>query len=378
MNTLFATKHAPLSTKKKLVSRLVAMLFVFFALVSFARSVSAQELVPEPPPDVPTITGDVSRVHIPQPPASFVHRDIDGWLSVYYDAAAAPRIEPVFEKATQFRDKLASDLGQPLAGKIELRVTRTFEEMAALAPEGAPPPAYAVAVAYPGLRYMMLSLSPPTTRSETPDIEHSFEHELSHIALNDAVAGHHVPLWFNEGLSLWNAHEVFDHVQTMTSAAFSKELMPFKSLDRRFPATKASVAYAQSADFMRFLMKKTDAARFRTLIGRVRDGEDFYSSMGDAYGSAFNKLEYQWREDVARRYPFLLTLLGGGSILWVFGSVLIVVAYVKRKRRSKAILERWEQEEAEQDRQIALVAETPLPPAKLPRVEHEGEWFTLH
>ncbi len=350
----------------------------FLVLAFFARTSLAQT-PHELPPDVPSITTDGALTHIPRPPESFVRREIDGWLNVAYDAAAAPRLEPVLKHATQFRDNFAHSLGQPMMGKVELRVTRSFEEMAALAPDGAPPPAYAVAVAYPGLHYMMLSLAPPTVHAETPDIEASFEHELSHIALFDAVAGKHVPLWFNEGLAMWNAHETWTHVKTMSEASFSKSFMPFSDLDRRFPSDRASIAYAQSADFMRFLMRRTDEARFRALVARVKNGDNFYASMTDTYGSDFRKLEYQWREDVAQRYPFWTTLFAGGSIVWVFGSIAIVIAYVKRKKRQKAILAQWEKEEELEDRQAILAVEDPAPmPTKVPRVEHEGEWYTLH
>ncbi len=359
------------------MTQLFRSLAAFLLLFFLTRAASAQ--TPELPPDVPTMTTDGARTHIPRPPESFVRREVDGWLNVAYDAAAAPRLESVLKHATEIRDHLAHSLGQPLSGRVELRVTRSFEDMAALAPDGAPPPAYAVAVAYPGLHYMMLSLSPPTMQAETPDVEKSFEHELSHIALFDAVAGKHVPLWFNEGLAMWNAHETWSHVSTMSQASFAKTFMPFSDLDRSFPADRASIAYAQSADFMRFLMRRTDEGRFRSLVARVKTGDNFYASMTDAYGSDFRKLEYQWREDVAQRYPFWTTLFAGGSIVWVFGSIAIVVAFVKRRRRSKAILARWEKEEEFEDRVVAAAAEDPPPmPTKVPRVEHEGEWYTLH
>ena len=58
--------------------------------------------------------------------------------------------------------------------------------MAKLAPTGAPPPAYAVGVAYPALRLILLSMVTPD-KWLPPDLDAVYTHELSHVALHEAV-----------------------------------------------------------------------------------------------------------------------------------------------------------------------------------------------
>ncbi len=70
---------------------------------------------------------------------------------------------------------------------------------------------------------------------------------------------------------------------------------------------------------------------------------------------------------------------------------VLVAAYVKRRRRAKATLDRWEREEALMDELMAERSkrvespeiETPeghviRASRSLPMIEHDGDWHTLH
>jgi hypothetical protein len=119
----------------------------------------------------------------------------------------------------------------------------------------------------------------------------------------------------------------------------------------------------------------------------VRDGEAFDRALGDAYGSDARKLEFQWREELSRRFT-IIPVLTGGSLVWVLVIGALVVGYVKRRRRAKATLARWEKEEAALDAAIRAADPVAEPQASfeqvamrgrdLPRVEHDGSWHTLH
>ena len=165
-------------------------------------------------------------------------------------------------------------------------------------------------------------------------------------------------------------------------------------------AVTASVAYAEAADVVRFLVRKQDQQRFVSMIGRVREGQSFNSSMQDAYGLDLASLEYEWREDVAKRYTFWPVLFGG-SIVWVGAIGLFVWGWRRRRKRDKATLARWTKEEAMEDelrRRLREAEENgrvrivfaraqndapddlppPLPEGEVPKIEHEGRWHTLH
>jgi hypothetical protein len=356
-----------------------------------AEATSAKADAPTPllPRDMPVLVS-ASQVTIPRVPASFKTRDL-GWLLLSYPAAAEERVAPIVAEADEFKGLVAERLGQHVLEHVEVRVTPTFGDMTRLAPVGAPPPPYASGVAYSRLHLVLISMLPPHG-ADAVDVGETFKHEMVHIALDDATRGQHVPVWFNEGLAIYLSGEnALSRQQTLMSATFSGRLIPFQDLDRSFPTEQAevNVAYAESADIMRFLMKRTDAIRFSSMIDRVREGEPFDRAAADAYGSDLRKLEFQWVREAEHRYSIIPVLTGGG-VIWVGILGALVAAYVRRRRRSRAILARWEKEEAAEDLARArLAAEatagdaTPLGSlAKRAsvhvKVEHDGGWHTLH
>jgi hypothetical protein len=291
--------------------------------------------------------------------------------------------------ADAIKAELTEALGQPVLERVEVRIAPTVADMARLAPAAAPPPEYASGVAYTGMHFVLLSMLAPRG-AEAVDLDEVFRHELAHVALEDAVGGKRVPVWFNEGLAISLSNELaWARRQTLMSATLSGTLIPLSDLDRSFPRENhdVSIAYAQAADFMQFLQRRSDHARFVSMIDRVKDGQPFDRAIGDAYGSDLRKLEFQWRSDLERRFSIIPVLTGGG-VIWVLVIGTLVAAYVRRRRRTKAILEKWEREEAIEDaiaaRRAAVEAgddALPIRPVSVrvaAKVEHDGHWHTLH
>lgn len=340
------------------------------------------------PRDVPQVAP--SEVTIPPVPTSYITRDL-GWMKLSYAPSASERVASLLEDAASIKTQLAEVLGQPVLGHLEVRITPTFDDMKRLAPIGAPPPSYASGVAYPKLRLVLISMMAPRGADAT-NLDEVFRHELAHIALEDAVLGQHVPAWFNEGLAVGFAGEnTWDRQKVLSTATLNGTLLPLAELDRGFPANHndVNVAYAQSVDFLRFLQARSDRLRFASTIQRVREGQTFDRALGDAYGSDIRKLEFQWRSEIERRYS-LIPVLAGGGILWVGVIGALGWGFVKKRRRAKAILAKWAVEEALEDALLAQrareaedVSDADLArlsmglraPAK---IEHDGNWHTLH
>lgn len=344
------------------------------------------------PHDVPTIVAVAK--DIPPVPTTYVKKDL-GWLQLSYPPSANERVAPIIRDADAVKAQLVEALGQPVLERVEVRIALTTADMARLAPVHAPPPEYASGVAYNGMHFVLISMLQPRG-AEAVDIEETFRHEMAHVALEDAVGGHHVPVWFNEGLAITLSNELaWARRETLMKATLQGTLIPLSDLDRSFPRENhdVSVAYAQAADFMQFLQRRADHARFVSMVERVKDGQPFDRAIADAYGSDLRKLEFQWRSELERRFSIIPALTGGG-IIWVAVIGALVFAYVRRRRRSKAILEKWEREEAIEDAlaaRAAAVADADAqhaPPAVSIRrvsvkvapakVEHDGRWHTLH
>jgi hypothetical protein len=352
------------------------------------------------PADQPRATG--SELKLPPIPPSFNTRD-QGWIHFAYPPSTRERVEPLIHDADKIRAELAVRLGQQVLRKVHVRIARTPGEMSTLAPEGAPYPKYASGVAYSEIGLVLLTLT-PVHPNALDDVGEVFRHELAHIALGDAVGeSNRVPHWFNEGLAVHLSGESsLLRLRTLWSATLSGRLIPLERLDATFPAdaVAADLAYAEAADVVRFLLRQQERERFPRLIERVHDGQSFATALRDAYGLDFVSLEYEWREEIARKYSFWPVLFSG-TIIWFGVLGLFVLAWQKRRRKSKRTLEQWAREEARAAQgppaativpRVHIVlpgqqaADPPeLPPipnapieTEVPKVEHEGQWHTLH
>jgi hypothetical protein len=285
--------------------------------------------------------------------------------------------------------------------------------MSTLAPENAPYPPYASGVAYGNLGLILITLESPQP-NQRHDIVETFKHELSHLALHDAVKGRAIPRWFNEGFAVFVSGEsALGRLQTLWTATVSKNLIPLKKLEQDFPADAqaASIAYAEAADIVRYLVRRQERYRFDALVKHLAQGEDFERSLRLAYDIDPTTLETEWREDAAKRYTYW-PIITSTVVLWAGIVGLFFVAYYRKKRRDRDVLERWRNEEAREDareaarrllfehaleqassqpeQRVHIVVANPSQPfapkppkatdvaADVPTIEHDGTIHTLH
>ncbi|HKO46694.1 MAG TPA: peptidase MA family metallohydrolase [Polyangiaceae bacterium] len=357
---------------------------------------------------LPSSVADAPRVgrgvlRMPATPAGFNSYDA-GWVRFIYHPSSRERVQPLIAQAEAVRHDLTERLGFPVLSEVRVQIARTPGEMATFAPSGAPYPEYAAGVAYSELGLVLLSLTPIHAGQEAQDLAEVFRHELAHVALHDALNGQDVPRWFNEGFAVFASGESsFGRMKTLAMSTVGGSLIPLHELERSFPndETKAQVAYAEAVDVVRFLVRREDVHRFRTLVSELREGKPFDQAVLDAYAIDLATLELEWRDDASRRYTFVPILLSG-TFFWIVALALAVWAWRRRKRRDKLTLQRWAREEAVEDLQrarlalrteaarvhIVLAKNAEIPVAQMaasaasevevPVVEHDGSWHTLH
>ena len=351
-----------------------------------------------PPVDAPRVRR--GQIRMPQVASGFGTYD-GGWIKFTFHPSVRERIEPLIAEADRVRQDLADRLGQPVLKSVRVDIARTAGEMETLTPAGAPYPTYAEGVAYSSLGLVLLTLNPRYANANY-DLKQVFRHELAHVALHDAVGEADVPRWFNEGFAVLASGETsFDRMWELYTATLADRLIPLSEVERSFPSdeTKASVAYAEAVNVVRFLVRREEAHRFRSLIQNLREGNDLDHATRHAYAIDLKTLEHEWREDVAKRYTFWPVLFSGTAV-WAFALGLFVIGWRKRRKRARVTLERWARDEARDDamrrlREEARVhivlspspqaVQTPVPiphtvpePVEVPRVQHDGEWHTLH
>lgn len=325
---------------------------------------------------------------LPPLPPHYVTKDL-GWMELSYPPVASERVESILANANAWKAQLDDAFSQPVLAHVTVRIAPTFADMARLAPEDAPPPGYASGVAYHGRHLVLLTMMSPKG-PEATDLDETLRHELAHVALEDAVGGKHVPVWFNEGLAIWlSGEEPWSRTRILAQATMQDRLIPLSELDRSMPPNPfdVNIAYAESADFTAFLLRKSDRLRFTSMIERVREGQAFDQAVKEAYNADLRKLELEWHHKLERNFSVVPILLGG-SLIWIGAMVLVVFAWAKRKKRTQAILARWEREEALEDARLAKLAAAASEPeedaAVSPvlkvtlKIEQNGDWHTLH
>jgi hypothetical protein len=241
-----------------------------------------------------------------------------------------------------------------------------------------------VGVAYPRASLIFVAKRTPDAM-EAPDLETVLAHELAHVALGRATAHADVPRWLAEGLAIHQSGErLLERAHTLWKARQDGTLLSLRSIRQGFPASaeRAAIAYAESADVVAYLLRE-DPRKIQRLATLLRDGHRFDESLDASYFVREETLETEWRAALAKRHVAVPFAVGGG-LFWLAATVLLVLAWMRRRRRAKAILRSWAAQEAATAKppEALLSVEWKVPPTArdpgVPTVEHEGRQHTLH
>ncbi|HEX6245539.1 MAG TPA: peptidase MA family metallohydrolase, partial [Polyangiales bacterium] len=245
-----------------------------------AASASAQL---EPPFDLNPTTQEPAQ--LPRVPQDFIARQVQQ-VTLSYHPQTQAIAERLAAKLPGLLRKVADELRISPQQAVDVRVARGPREMARLAPVGAPPPDYAVGVAYPALGLVILSVVDPQSWFP-PNLDHVLTHELSHVLLHRAVGGRPLPLWFVEGFAVHQAGEQrLGRIQTLWEAAVLDDVLSSHELSHHFPSrpNQVNLAYAESADLVEHLLRgERDRARLGELLIAVKAGQSFEQALLSAY-----------------------------------------------------------------------------------------------
>jgi hypothetical protein len=240
---------------------------------------------------------------------------------------------------------MVADLGVAPPAPMEVFLLRHVGDVRRLALAGGGVPRWAVGIAETGRgRILLANVDENGARQ---DLAAVLAHEYSHLALAHATSGRDLPLWFVEGYARMLAHEwSLSRTGALASLAFGGQAIRLSDLADRFPSApgQVAVAYAESADFVNYLLAEHGRQRFRDLLRGLREGLPFERAVLSAYERGIRTLEADWYRRLRLRY-FWVPLLSSGSLLWLAGASLLVLGYRRQRRRAAERLGRWEQEE---------------------------------
>jgi hypothetical protein len=251
---------------------------------------------------------------------------------------------------------------------VTVRIVSDPAEIESVSPKGANPPAWSIAVAYPAARLVVLALRDRDGRpTEHLDIE--LEHELSHIALRDAVQGVEVPRWLSEGIAVQQSERSsMARRSSLLLAALGGNVGSLAALhDYPRGDTAVALAYAQAADFVGFLVHEGGWHGVRVALNRLRHGDDLDVAFEAAFGRTPDELDAKWRDSLSDGFSWV-AIATGSSALWGIATLLFALAYVRSRQRRHRRLEEMGAAEESIER-LVRTAERLEAAAALPRPE---------
>jgi len=285
---------------------------------------------------------------------------------------AEPGLEDIASSLAASADatlaEIATDLVDlPVPKSIEVHLVRDSADLGEVTPGGAP--AWAIGVTRPDLGIVSVALK---RQGQPEDPAVTLRHELGHVALGAAL-GKHAPHWLHEGFAYQHAPEwSWNRTETLAGMAWFGGVIPIRELDASFPAEEspANRAYAESFEFVSFLADRgryddgTDAHDrwpFRRFLTDLGHGKTLDEAAIRAYGRPLGALFDEWTESISKHYVFApIGLLGLAA--WILVSLLLYLAYRRRRRQSRSRIAQWDLDEAQNDARRTSV----VPPPHVP------------
>jgi hypothetical protein len=257
----------------------------------------------------------------------------------HHRSAQTPAARDLAEVADDWRRRILSDLGTDRPDGTRVFLAVDLADMRSLAPQGVRVPAWAAGMAFPRLNQILLKLT--SGSGGAIDVEKVFAHEFSHLALDHAVEFKPIPRWFREGFAIYQSGEwSFGRTRALAGGVISGRLFSLEALSEQFPTSVRDVelAYAQSIDFIAYLLGEYGPEPFRKMIDLLAEGWGFFMALEEAYDDGLFAIEAAWHRDLKMRFTWI-PLLTGTATLWFLATLVFILAYLKKRRRRLAALE---------------------------------------
>jgi hypothetical protein len=250
-----------------------------------------------------------------------------------------------------------SEVESRLANDLDDTLDIYFMDHAGQVAESTGMPRWVAGVAHSESGEIMIARHGPD--GAPTNLEQLLKHEMAHVALHRATGGAKVPRWFHEGVAEATEGGIsLGRSQALAGLIFGSGVPDFEGLEKLFYTSdgpQVQQAYAASRDFVNFLQEyrrpdqvaknNTDTENLQQLLLEMKNGHTFEASFIRTYGIGLAELGMKWRQGLPGRFVWY-PLLAGGTLPFTLVFPLVIVAYIRRRRRYKAGIARLEAEEA--------------------------------
>ncbi len=171
----------------------------------------------------------------------------------------------------------------------------------------------------------------------------TLKHELFHTLLSQNEVS--IPVWLNEGLAQWQAGQLnWGGFMELGAATAQRKLIPLVDLDviLSFNRKRASLAYGQSLDAVRFLIRRYGESILPYLL--KHDDIGFRNRFELETGEDLVDFEIAWRKTLESRFWFFkITTIP--TLLWVLSPLIVILAWFLKRQRGKKKIQEWEEED---------------------------------
>jgi len=260
------------------------------------------------------------------------------------DETANPKAVAITEKAfEQSYKELVSYFNFEIRNKIVIRIVGSDESFRKYFNK----PYYkkVLGIAFPEHCEIILK-SPATLIFGVADYRAVIAHELCHIFLAAITRNANVPLWLHEGLAMhfepvwyWNSFPSL----VLPAAYLSGNLIPFGAISQSFPPNEKMIqtAYAQSRDFVSFLIRSYGMDKISALLEKLAGNTDINSALILVYSDNLQGLEQAWFLDMKKKYSWVY-LFGQANFFWFAVSVCAIIGFILMKIRRKNAVKNME------------------------------------
>ncbi len=184
-----------------------------------------------------------------------------------------------------------------------------------------------------------------------PDTDYSgtLRHELVHVLLARNTNYGYLPKWLNEGIAMTVSEERrWSSVVQMARMFTRGRIIKYPELDFAFRApnseSELGEAYAQAYSMTGYLIDRIGEDEFWDLVNSL-NSMNFADALRKKTDLKPREFWEEWQKSLWKVAVFT-SIVSGFSIFQVM-ALLTIWAYIRHRRRSRLVLDRWEEEEAE-------------------------------
>jgi hypothetical protein len=198
-------------------------------------------------------------------------------------------------------------------------------------------------------RQSMIIVKGPHLLPEARDYRGMLRHELIHVLLARNTEEANVPRWFNEGVAMVVSRELrWESGLRIARMYVRRRLIAYPELNLAFaPLGNEETfddAYAQALSMTRYLVDHLGEDRFWQIVRSLKT-QSFEDALRAYAGMTPADLYDAWHASLWQ--VALISSLVSGFSAFQLMAILVVVAYLRKRRRGQQILQQWEEEENE-------------------------------